>query len=268
VGVVVWIALSSLVGLIVGPPVPTLDLFTNKLVNTSGVLIPRPANWALESHSGPGLLYPWTLHAPGSREGRPPTTITAYTPVVTTLVDSLVGDAGDAGIDRAELLKQVIAAWTAEWPANAGDGLPPYTLSDVVANSATGTPQLGQLITFGEATFPYAPRGGVAASPSPATSTDPSASAVPSPSATPRPSNAPVVPGTVPLGAIPVVGAESEAQMVVKMAVFIPTSRDFVSAGLRRMLVLTLAYDAALPATQIAEIENAFTVMLEGVLFP
>lgn len=259
-----YIAISSAVSFVVGPPIPKLDLFTSRTIAIDGVYIPRPVNWALEGNTETGLLRPWILHAPG-KSNRPPTTITIYTPVVTSLVNEILLRNGEGSIDRRELLRLVVEEWKAGFARDNLGTLPAYQLDPVITAGNGVTNEFGLLVTFPNTTFPYAPNTNSATPSATAAST---ATPVASSSQTPTPSTTPGSYLTEPIRAYPVLGTATDAKMIIKMAVYIPSSRDFTSAALRKMLVMTLSYDASIDPQQRLEIESAFARMTSELLFP
>lgn len=268
--VVVWIAISSVAGFIAGPPVPKLDLFTSRSISVDGAYIPRPVNWALESNTETGLLRPWILHAPG-KNNRPPTTITIYTPVVTSLVTEILKRNGESSIDSRDLLKLIVEEWKTGFDRDNLGSLPAYKIDPVLSAGNGETNEFGLLVTFPDTTFPYAPNTGKGtASPTPAATPELSPGASPAASASPTsvPSSSSSSYLTEPIRAYPVLGTETEARMIVKMAIFIPSSRDFSTAALRKMLVMTLSYDAALEPALKTQVESVFAKMTSELLFP
>ena len=250
-----WIGGSLLVGALTPPPLPDLAA-TESQLQVEGAVMPRLSNWAL-SRPNPGLDRPWVYYAPVGEAGKPPATISIYAPVVTERIAAITAEVGVGTLNREQYLEKIIAAWIGDTEDDTA--IPQATLSPITTGVAGERIELATLLTF-DTPFAWAPPTFV---PSPS----PSGSALPSPSGTPKPSGG-TDNGLGPILALPQTGAASTTQMVVRIAVYLPSAAAFDAPGKQRMLVIALAYDASLPPATVKALESGFTVLIRSIEFP
>ena len=239
---------GSVLGSAVAPsPLPDLAARDGQIV-VDGAVLPRLRNWAMYRPT-PGLERPWILYAPGGEVGRPPATITIYAPVVTELVDNIIATSGEGALDREALLVRIVETWAVD--PSAALAIPAPSFSPITSGVGGERLELAVRVNFA-GDFPYAPAA-------PVTSATPSAS----------PNASAATDTTIgPLLALPVRGEPTDQRVVILLAAYLPSTDAFDSPARQRMLVITLAYDASLPADRIAAYQAGFEALITRIQFP
>jgi hypothetical protein len=237
---------GSVLGSAVAPaPLPDLAARDGQIV-VDGAVLPRLRNWAMYRPT-PGLERPWILYAPGGEAGSPPATITIYAPVVTELVDDIIARNGEGSLDRETLLVKILEAWASD-PTTSLD-IPAPSFSPITSGVGGERFELAVRVDFASP-FPYAPV---------------TASAAPTPSASASASTDTTV---GPLLALPTRGEPTDQQVMISLAAYLPSVDAFDAPARQRMLVITLTYDASLPADRIAAYQAGFEALITRIQFP